>query len=213
MNSLLYWFLFTILLCLLFVFICYLVYNIIIDCCLTTNLNNPHSGGKTSTYMMYSEAFPTDFSNSDQYNMPSDNDPDSVSYATSIDEGVFDPTTCDSVKTLNGINDMYTIDLIKKKRMSTSKSVDDLEFCDPIAIDLVKLINDIEERAREIEKEVLVYVEDPSDVMLFYDLNGKLIILTLELCAVECEREELRKMKSNVMNYIENCQSVLKKTR
>lgn len=93
-----------------------------------------------------------------------------------------------------------------------SKSVDNLEFCDPKSIDMLKHISHIEEQGKEIEKEMKTFIGGSNDIR-FYEINEKFIRLMIALCDMHCEKEELRKRKAEVYNYIEGCQKSLKNRR
>ncbi|KAJ8929802.1 hypothetical protein NQ314_017399 [Rhamnusium bicolor] len=96
-----------------------------------------------------------------------------------------------------------------KEKKEISKSVDDLEFCDPRGIDVLKSINKIEESARKVEKELDYFIGGPNNIK-FYEINEKLLRLMIALCDVMCETAEMQLRKTQTLEYIEACQKRLK---
>ncbi|KAJ8957446.1 hypothetical protein NQ318_004926 [Aromia moschata] len=96
-----------------------------------------------------------------------------------------------------------------KEKKGISKSVDDLEFCDPRGIDVLKEINWIEEETKKVEAELNYFIGSTNDVK-FYEINEKFLRLMIALCDIHCETEDLRRKKRETLEYIENCQKKLK---
>lgn len=90
-----------------------------------------------------------------------------------------------------------------------SSSVDNLEFCDPTCIDVMKSINMIETDARRINENIAISLGHLSDLK-YYEINEKFIRLQIDLCDIYCDREELRKRKNEVSGYIQECQQRLR---
>lgn len=93
---------------------------------------------------------------------------------------------------------------------SFSNSVDNLECCDPTSIDVLKSIHNIEMEAREIDSmSSLAYISE----LKYYELNEKFIRLQINLCDIYCDREELRKRKAEVSEFIKDCQQKIRRGR
>lgn len=92
-----------------------------------------------------------------------------------------------------------------KKQNDLSKSIDDLECWDPTSIEVMKSIYKVETKANQIEHDMRGIVGYLSDLK-YYEMNEEFIRLQIELCDIYCDREELRKRKTDVFRYIQSCQ-------
>lgn len=87
--------------------------------------------------------------------------------------------------------------------------IDNLEFCDPESIQLLKSINQIEEQAKQIDQRVKESFGHLSELQ-YYEINEQYIRLQIMLCDIHCDRKKLRERRNEVSGYIGMCQKQLK---
>ncbi|KAJ8979406.1 hypothetical protein NQ317_015836 [Molorchus minor] len=122
-----------------------------------------------------------------------------------------DDVCSESVRSTTSAYSITTEDIEHDFKISkgVSRSVDDLEFCDPRAIDFLKDIERIKEDTRNAEREVDYFVGNTNSVK-FYEINEKFLKLMITLSNIVCDTEELRRKKSETLEFIESCQRKLK---
>lgn len=240
MNSLLYWGLFSILVILLIIFVTFLVLNIVRDICVKKTVDSVSSARKMSEYSnksLYKYQFDKhdvedltriegDFTKA-RPNLSFINEVENKSVERllkrkEITENIIvDSSLSDltdekgsefSLDRRDSIDAILNESDVHKEKKQISQSVDNLEFCDPKSIDILKAISNLEEKGREVENEMNTFIGGPNDVR-FYEINEKYIRLMISLCDIYCEKDELRKRKAEVYNYIEDCQKRLKNRR
>ncbi|KAG5871166.1 hypothetical protein JTB14_027103 [Gonioctena quinquepunctata] len=219
MSPLMYWTLFSILLGLLIVFVGYLLVNIIWDVLLRTPEPRELSEEKERTLNKYrfdrndvedltriEKDFRTVIPNvnisNEVENSPIKETIDRK-YSLYASESTLDNSEISMFKGGNGDNQTF------KEKTKISQSVVDLEFCDPNAIDILQDLAKIEKEAEAIEEHIKVFTGGNNDLK-FYEINEKLIRLMISLSDIYCERDELRKRKTSVLEYIQGCQKELK---
>ncbi|CAG9773735.1 unnamed protein product [Ceutorhynchus assimilis] len=93
-------------------------------------------------------------------------------------------------------------------KSEAGKSCDTLECLDPITIETKRDINNIEEEAQKIDSEI-DYFLGASRNLKFFEINEKLIRLSLALSDLDCTSEELRTLKRAAQGYINGCKEKL----
>ncbi|XP_018576469.1 uncharacterized protein LOC108915007 [Anoplophora glabripennis] len=127
---------------------------------------------------------------------------------SNIDEEVASKHSLDDLNSASSVQSALTDENVREKT-KISQSVDNLEFCDPKGIDVLKEIHKIEDEAKKIDKDLDYFIGSKSDVK-FYEINETLLRLMISLCDITCETHELRSKKRETLEYIEECQRKLK---
>ncbi|KAJ8923200.1 hypothetical protein NQ315_001754 [Exocentrus adspersus] len=234
MGPLLYWILFSLLVALLVIFLSCLVFSVIIDNCLVEDKHHDcEEEHQLDKYRFGSHDvedltriqgdFKTALPNITITNEVESSGVDKllkkpVSSLSNIDEEEQSLEDLNETGKLQSVeerdNKLCLEDTVKpqvsfKEKSKISQSVDNLEFCDPSIIDVLKEINKIHEEASRVDVQVEYFIGSTSDVT-YYEMNETLLRLMISLCNINCESGELRKSRSETLEYIEGCQRKLK---
>lgn len=217
MTSQMYWILFAILVMMLTVFSIYLVLNIVKDFCVSKAASSSSHNRRKMVRYKFDRTDVEDLTNikgdlrTVVPRVSLTNEVDNTRVKILLNERI--ETEPDSrspkIKAITFIDedDKPREDLKEKKTISSS--VDNLEFCDPTALEVFKSINGIEAEAKKIEENMKSSLGHLSNLM-YYETKEKFIRLQLNLCDIYCDRDEVRRRKLEVSRYIEGCQQKLR---
>lgn len=234
MGPLVYWILFSVLVALLVIFLSYFIFNIIIDICLVDpeGLDKQPSESEDNCRLnkYYFDRhdvedltriqgdFKTVLPNLTLTNEVESSSVDRLlqkknprySSLSNIDEEG-SKHSLDDLNSVSSIHSILTEESVQntKEKAKISRSVDDLEFCDPRGIDVLKEFHKIEEEAKKIDKDLDYFHGTTSDIK-YYEINEALLRLMISLCDIYFESEDLRKKKGETLEYIKECQRKLK---
>lgn len=236
MGPLVYWVLFSVLVALLVIFLSYFVFSIIVDVCLVDaeGSDKQASEGEDNCRLnkYYFDRhdvedltriqgnFKTVLPNLTLTNEVERSNVDCLlkkknhrySSLSNIDEEDGSKRSLDYLNSTSSIHSIVSEENVQytpEGNTKISQSVDDLEFCDPMGIDVLKEFHKIEEEAKKIDKDLDYFIGSTSDVK-YYEINEALLRLMISLCDISFESDELRKKKSETLEYIEECQRKLK---
>lgn len=99
--------------------------------------------------------------------------------------------------------------VVGKSEVDFSKSIDNLEYWDPTSLEVLKKITSIEMNANKLKEYMTGFLGHLSDLQ-YYDISEKFIRLQIELCDINCDREDLRSRKADVFMHIKKCQDDLR---
>lgn len=232
MGPLLYWILFSVLIVLLVIFISYFIFNVVIDICLVdttsaeTQTSEAEDGCRLNKYyfnkhdvedltriqgdlktVLPNLTLTNEVERSSVDRLLKKND-HRYSSLSNIDEEDGSKRSLDDLNSASSIQSALTEETVKE-RTKISQSVDNLEFCDPRGIDVLKEIHTIEDEAKKIDRDLNYFIGSRSDVK-YYEINEALLRLMISLCDIMCETDELRVKKRETLEYIEECQKKLK---
>lgn len=218
MESQIYWILFGILVILLSIFSIYLVLNIVKDFCISKEKVIVKRGSPRQRELLRYNFDKSDVEDLTKFEGDLRNVIPRLSFTNEVDttkvKSLLKTKSCynranseerdnttPKQKTKTTTFDEDTI----KKQSDLSKSIDDLECWDPTSIEVMKSIHKVETKAQKMEGDVKDILGHLSDLK-YYEINEEFIRLQIELCDIYCDREELRKRKTDVFRYIQKCQ-------
>lgn len=79
---------------------------------------------------------------------------------------------------------------------------------DQAKCETMQKISDIEDEAFKVDYEIGYFIGTTRNLK-FFEINDKLIRLSLALTSLNCDGEELRKKKREVQRYINKCKEKL----
>lgn len=211
MGSEIYWILFVILMMLFIGFSMHLMLNIFRDVCYLNDWETETTGNQQQREMVRHNFSKNDVEDLTKFEGDFKTIVPRLSFVNEVDVTAVNKLLETKQKTTREHKNMPKSILKNNpnKGQSISKSVDNLECCDPTSIDVLKSINEIEQKAKDILNEVQISYENLSQLK-YYEINEKFIRLQIDLSNVICNREELWKRRMEVIQFIEECQRNIK---
>ncbi|XP_066246571.1 uncharacterized protein [Euwallacea similis] len=101
----------------------------------------------------------------------------------------------------------HTLTLMSETQVT--QSTETLDAIDPAIVECLQKIDDIEEQAYKIDYEIGYFIGGEGRNLRFYEINNRLIMLSLALTAVGASTEDLRKRKKEVLSFVNQCKERL----
>lgn len=123
------------------------------------------------------------------------------------------PRSCNDFLSISGMrkNSLVTIPQnfsFKLDNKPNGESTDTLDCLDPITIEIKRDMADIEEDVHKIDYEINYFLGNGKNLK-YYEINERLIRLSMALSDLHCGSDELRKIKKEVQIYINQCKDKL----
>lgn len=88
------------------------------------------------------------------------------------------------------------------------QSTETINSQDQAKLEIMHKISDIEDQAFKIDYEIGYFIGTTRNLK-FFEINDKLIRLSMALTSLDCDGEEMRKKKREVQRYITKCKEKL----